>query len=134
MITWRLNEIMAERRMSGKDLAEILKTHPNTVYRMRKVERMPSIDGETLDKLCEALDCTPNDLISYAAGVKPVAGELCQLRQVSTQAKLAHSSVVAIAASAAVDAAMSAIAPVVRQAAVTAVETVMAEQMPYLPN
>lgn len=125
---------MAERRMSGKELAEILKTHPNTVYRMRKVERMPSIDGETLDKICEALDCTPNDLIGYVARTKPVAGSLHQLGQVAAEAKLAHSSVVAIAASAAVDAAMSAIAPVVRQAAVTAVETVMTEQMPYLPN
>lgn len=134
MITWRLNQIMAERRMSGKGLAEILKTHPNTVYRMRKVERMPSIDGETLDKICEALDCTPNDLIGYATKTNPVTGSLHQPRQVATGAKLAHSSAVAIAASAAVDAAMSAIAPAIRQAAVTAVETVMIEQMPYRPN
>lgn len=65
MITWKLNEVMAARRMTGKALAEFVDAHPNTISRLRKESRMPSIDGEMLNRLCSALNCHPNDLIEY---------------------------------------------------------------------
>lgn len=65
MIKWRLSEIIAKRGISGKDLADKIKVHPNTVSRLRNSPEMPSIDGDLLDKLCNALNCFPVDLIEY---------------------------------------------------------------------
>jgi putative transcriptional regulator len=67
MIEWQLNEIIAKRGISGKDLANKIKVHPNTVSRLRTTEekKMPHIDGDLLDNLCKALDCSPVDLIKF---------------------------------------------------------------------
>lgn len=65
MIIWKLNEIMALRRFSGKVLAEKLDIHPNTISRLRKTDEMPTINGDLLEKLCIALSCSPYDLIEY---------------------------------------------------------------------
>lgn len=66
MIVWKLYELMARKRLTGKQVAEKINSHPNTVYRLRRPDgTMPAIDGELLNKLCKALDCTPNDLIKY---------------------------------------------------------------------
>ncbi|HYX18568.1 MAG TPA: helix-turn-helix transcriptional regulator [Nostoc sp.] len=62
-IKWRLNRLMAERRISGKDLAKELNVHPNTIYRLRRTDEMPSIDGNMLEKLCNVLGCELTDLI-----------------------------------------------------------------------
>jgi putative transcriptional regulator len=65
MIKWKLNELMGVNKISGKDLAEKISQHPNTVSRMRRSECMPPINGELLDKLCCVLNCTPSDLIEF---------------------------------------------------------------------
>lgn len=57
---------MAERRISGKDLAKEINVHPNTIYRLRQTDEMPSIDGNMLEKLCNALECELTDLIERA--------------------------------------------------------------------
>ena len=63
MIRWKLNLVMAERRVTGKVLATQLNVHPNTIYRLRRNDEMPSIDGNTLERLCKVLQCEPVDLI-----------------------------------------------------------------------
>ncbi|MBR8840833.1 MAG: helix-turn-helix domain-containing protein [Stigonema ocellatum SAG 48.90 = DSM 106950] len=67
MIEWQLNEIIAKRGISGKELANKIKVHPNTVSRLRTSEdkKMPHIDGDLLDNLCTALECSPVDLIKF---------------------------------------------------------------------
>lgn len=65
MIRWRLNQLMAQKRISGKDLARALETHPNTIYRLRRTDEMPMLDGERLNNLCLVLGCVPTDLIDY---------------------------------------------------------------------
>ena len=63
MIIWRLNRVMAEQRITGKQLAEMLGVHPNTVSKLRRSDEMPSINGETLELLCKYLKCQFTDLI-----------------------------------------------------------------------
>jgi putative transcriptional regulator len=52
---WRLNELMARHRVSGKDLAKALKISPNAVYALKGSDKMPRIDGDRLDEIAAAL-------------------------------------------------------------------------------
>lgn len=54
---------MAEKRITGKELAGMLEVHPNTVSKLRCTDEMPSINGKTLSKLCQILQCQFTDLI-----------------------------------------------------------------------
>lgn len=65
MIKWNLNRIMAEKRKSGRWLAEQLGVHPNTIYRLKKSDDMPWLNGEMLGGICKYLECSPCDLIEY---------------------------------------------------------------------
>jgi DNA-binding Xre family transcriptional regulator len=70
--TWRVREIMARRAVhTAKDLAELLHERgvtltANAVWRI--VTQEPErISFKVLVALCDALDVTPNDLITYTA-------------------------------------------------------------------
>jgi putative transcriptional regulator len=39
--------------------------HRNSIASLRNQDTLPEIGGETLEKLCRALECTPFDLIEY---------------------------------------------------------------------
>ncbi len=65
LIRWRLREVMARQRMSIRNLAEVTGMHRNSIASLRNQDTLPEIGGETLEKLCRALDCTPFDLIEY---------------------------------------------------------------------
>lgn len=65
MIFWRLNEIMANRRETGKDLAAHLEMTEASVSRLRQAKVMPRLSERTLRGLCEFLKCTPGDLLEY---------------------------------------------------------------------
>jgi len=71
MIKWLLNEVMNEAKISGKELAEKINVHPNTISRLRNDNKMPHINGELLDALCEALKCSPLDLIKFTPSTEP---------------------------------------------------------------
>lgn len=65
MIAWRLNEIMAKKRIRNKDLAAALGIDENSVHRLRRTDEMPRLTGERLNGLCIALECQPGDLIVF---------------------------------------------------------------------
>ena len=52
---WRLNELMARHRISGKALADELEISANAVSSLRKAETMPRIDGARLDEIAAAV-------------------------------------------------------------------------------
>lgn len=65
VIRWKLNEVMARKRIKNKDLAEELGITENSVYRLRKVDEMPRLTPERLNGICKALNCQPGELLVY---------------------------------------------------------------------
>jgi len=66
LIRWKLRQVMADRRMTNKRLAEILGVTPTSVSRLRG-DKMPRLSDETLTNLCHALNCKPHDLIEWVS-------------------------------------------------------------------
>ena len=65
MIRWRLAVVMAERNISNKELAALTGMHPTSISKIKTRRRLTRIDEDTLNLLCEALNCQPGDLMVY---------------------------------------------------------------------
>ena len=63
MIRWRLNELMAAKRIRSKDLAAALGLTEVSVYKLRATDNMPRLTEERLDGICRVLRCQPGDLL-----------------------------------------------------------------------
>jgi DNA-binding Xre family transcriptional regulator len=70
-IRWKLNEVMARKRMRNKDLAEYLDITENSVYRLRKADDMPRLTPQRLEGICDALQCQPGELLEWIPGDAP---------------------------------------------------------------
>lgn len=58
---WRLQNLMRERKISNKELAQRMGVHRNTVMQL-KTDPPIMIRFRHLEALCEALACQPADL------------------------------------------------------------------------
>ncbi len=65
MLRWRLREVMARKKVTNRELAHLLGVHETSISRLKTSDTMPRIDGNTLERLCDALNCTPEDLLEY---------------------------------------------------------------------
>jgi putative transcriptional regulator len=65
VIVWKLNEVMAQKRIRNKDLAGALGISENSVYRLRKTDEMPRLSPERLNGICLVLECQPGDLLLF---------------------------------------------------------------------
>ncbi|OKH30354.1 transcriptional regulator [Calothrix sp. HK-06] len=65
VIRWKLNEVMARKRIKNKDLAQKIGITETSIYRLRKVDEMPRLSPERLNGICAALSCQPGDLLVY---------------------------------------------------------------------
>ncbi|MBD2089246.1 helix-turn-helix transcriptional regulator [Microcoleus sp. FACHB-1515] len=63
VIKWKLNEMLSQQRKTSRDLAEHLGIHENSVYRLRKEDKMPRLNHDTLEGICLFLNCQPGDLL-----------------------------------------------------------------------
>lgn len=72
-IRWKLRVVMAERKITNKALAEFMGRNPVSIAKLKSVDELPEIGGDTLAKLCEGIaslsnrSCLPSDLIEYIA-------------------------------------------------------------------
>jgi putative transcriptional regulator len=64
MIRTRLDYVLLDRRMKLKDLAEATGLAVNNLS-ILKTNKARAIRFSTLNRLCNALECTPGDLIEY---------------------------------------------------------------------
>ena len=64
MIIINLDVIMAKRKISSNELAEIVGITPANLS-ILKTGKAKAIRFSTLEKLCEALKCQPGDILEY---------------------------------------------------------------------
>ena len=64
MIKNRLSTVMGNKRMKPQEIVTLTGISWKTIYNIYN-DKTKSIEFDTLDKLCFALDCTPNDLFRY---------------------------------------------------------------------
>ncbi|WP_044975288.1 helix-turn-helix transcriptional regulator [Ruminococcus sp. HUN007] len=59
-----LDVMMAKRKVSSGDLAEKIEITPANLS-ILKTGKAKAIRFSTLEKICEALDCQPGDILEY---------------------------------------------------------------------
>ncbi len=64
MIKNRFSILLGIKKMDRGDVAKITGINRKTLYNIYH-DKSKGIEFETLNKLCFALDCTPNDLFRY---------------------------------------------------------------------
>lgn len=64
MIVVNLDVMMSKRKISSNELAEIVDITPPNLS-ILKTGKAKAVRFSTLDKLCEALDCQPGDILEY---------------------------------------------------------------------
>lgn len=65
MIVLRLDRMLAERKMSLKELSERVGVSNVNLSRI-KTGKVSAIRFSTLDAICDALDCQPGDILEFA--------------------------------------------------------------------
>lgn len=63
-ITVTLDVMLARRKMRSKELAERVGITVQNVS-LLKSGKVKGVRFETLEKICEVLDCTPGDILQY---------------------------------------------------------------------
>lgn len=63
-ILMRLDVVLAHRKMKSKDLAAAIGVTEANLSKMKQ-GHMKGFKFETLDKICEVLDCQPGDLLEH---------------------------------------------------------------------
>lgn len=75
MIENRFSKLLGEKQMDKRDIVKLTGLDSHTVLKIYK-NQTKGVDFATLDKLCFALDCTPNDLFRYVPD-SAAANPLC---------------------------------------------------------
>lgn len=66
MLKWKLRRMMADRKISNKELADRLGVHRNTIQQL-KVDKPVTIRLDHLESLCVLLECQPADLFEFSS-------------------------------------------------------------------
>lgn len=86
MIKINLSRLLGERRMTQKQLSQLTGIRANTINDLYH-EIAVSLKVEHLDKICEALNCSINDLIEYKPNKVPRTGKNLIIEEHGNQKK-----------------------------------------------
>ncbi|MBO6273262.1 helix-turn-helix transcriptional regulator [bacterium] len=64
MIVFKLDDLIWERRVTAKDIAEATGLGSSTISKLRNSKNV-NINTNTLDKLCKYFNCKLTDIIDY---------------------------------------------------------------------
>jgi putative transcriptional regulator len=73
-IILRLDRIMADRKISLKELSEKVGVTNVNLSKM-KTGKISAIRFSTLEAICEALDCQPGDILEYVSEESEKSGQ-----------------------------------------------------------
>ncbi|MEQ1695096.1 MAG: helix-turn-helix transcriptional regulator [Hyphomicrobiaceae bacterium] len=73
-IVVNLDVMLAKRKMRSKDLAEAIGITEQNVS-LLKSGKVKGVRFETLEKICEVLQCQPGDILEYRPAVELAAAE-----------------------------------------------------------
>jgi putative transcriptional regulator len=66
MVRWKIAGLLKRRGWTAYRLAQETGITVPAVYRLAKQNaQMGRVEGDTLDKLCDALQCQPGDLLEH---------------------------------------------------------------------
>ncbi len=69
-IVLRLDRVMADRKMSLKELSEKVGVANVNLSKM-KTGKISAIRFSTLEAICDVLDCQPGDILEYQREIDP---------------------------------------------------------------
>lgn len=69
-IVVRLDVMLARRKMKSKDLAAALGATEANISKL-KSGNMKGVKFETLDRICEILECQPGDILEHIPNSEP---------------------------------------------------------------
>ncbi|MEH1919774.1 helix-turn-helix domain-containing protein [Nostoc sp.] len=112
MIRWRLRILMAEKKISNKELAELSGIHPTSISKLKNADEIEQISGRVLNSLCNGLTkaylatgdnrvITPGDLFDYTfdhdgdpttAEIQPTAVEKAENERLPSSGKSAKTN------------------------------------------
>lgn len=64
MIVTRLDRVLADRKVTSKELSERIGISQVNLSRL-KTGKINAVRFSTLEAICQALDCQPGDLLEY---------------------------------------------------------------------
>ena len=64
MIKIKLSELLGKKRMSRRELAQLIGVRPNTVGDMYN-DNVKRLDMATLNKICTVLECDISDILEF---------------------------------------------------------------------
>ena len=64
-VRWKLRQLMSDRKMTNRELSDLIGKHENTISALKQYDEMPRVDGQLLSKLCKSLKCELWDLIEW---------------------------------------------------------------------
>jgi putative transcriptional regulator len=65
-----LDVMLARRKMRSKELSELVGITEQNIS-LLKSGKVRGVRFETMEKICEILDCQPGDILEYRKGIKP---------------------------------------------------------------
>lgn len=68
MIRWRIPDLLKERGWTAYRLAQETGLTVPAAYRLARGGPVKRIDADTLERLCEAFQCQPGDLLERETG------------------------------------------------------------------
>ena len=86
MIRIQLSKLLGERRMTQKKLSELTGIRRNTINDWYH-EITVSLKVEHIDRICEVLDCSVEELIEYVPNKVPITGKYLIVEEHGNQRK-----------------------------------------------
>jgi len=59
-VTWKLRQVLADRKLTNKQLADELKAHPTSISRLKMRDTLPAIGSEEIERIRQAISTLSN--------------------------------------------------------------------------